>query len=48
MANYVFNRETAGYIDLPDVFKLGFVMAVINVIIWTVVGGFWWKILGLY
>ncbi|CAO2814767.1 unnamed protein product [Amaranthus hypochondriacus] len=38
----------AGYVDLPDVFKMGFVMAVINAIIWTVVGGFWWKILGLY
>ncbi|GAB4853241.1 cytochrome P450-dit2 [Ancistrocladus abbreviatus] len=38
----------AGYVDLPDVFKLGFMMALINVIIWAAVGGFWWKILGLY
>ncbi|KAK9666920.1 hypothetical protein RND81_14G220900 [Saponaria officinalis] len=38
----------AGYVDLPDVFKLGFVMALINAVIWAVVGGFWWKILGLY
>ncbi|WCJ18780.1 Dicarboxylate transporter 2.1 chloroplastic [Euphorbia peplus] len=38
----------AGYIDLPDVFKMGFVMAVINAIIWGVVGTFWWKFLGLY
>ncbi|XAR49472.1 hypothetical protein NMG60_11032691 [Bertholletia excelsa] len=38
----------AGYVDLPDVFKMGFVMAVINVIIWGVVGTFWWKFLGLY
>ncbi|KAH9608974.1 hypothetical protein KSS87_020927 [Heliosperma pusillum] len=38
----------AGYVDLPDVFKMGFVMALINAVIWTVVGGFWWKILGLY
>ncbi|XP_057525872.1 dicarboxylate transporter 2, chloroplastic-like [Amaranthus tricolor] len=38
----------AGYVDLPDVFKYGFIMAAINATIWTVVGGFWWKILGLY
>ncbi|KAM3694589.1 hypothetical protein ACJW31_07G068900 [Castanea mollissima] len=38
----------AGYVDLPDVFKVGFIMAVINTIIWGVVGAFWWKFLGLY
>ncbi|KAL9231797.1 hypothetical protein vseg_006970 [Gypsophila vaccaria] len=38
----------AGYVDLPDVFKFGFIMAIVNAVIWTVVGGFWWKILGLY
>lgn len=38
----------AGYVDLPDVFKLGFIMALVNAAIWTVVGGVWWKILGLY
>ncbi|XP_021911587.1 dicarboxylate transporter 2.1, chloroplastic-like [Carica papaya] len=38
----------AGYVDLPDVFKIGFVMALINVIIWATVGGLWWKFLGLY
>ncbi|KAI6678450.1 hypothetical protein NL676_039246 [Syzygium grande] len=38
----------AGYIDLPDVFKMGFVMALVNALIWGVVGTFWWKFLGLY
>ncbi|EXC19408.1 2-oxoglutarate/malate translocator [Morus notabilis] len=38
----------AGYVDLPDVFKMGFVMALINAGIWGVVGSFWWKFLGLY
>lgn len=38
----------AGYVDLPDVFKFGFLVALINAAIWAVVGGFWWKILGLY
>ncbi|KAI3789060.1 hypothetical protein L2E82_01847 [Cichorium intybus] len=38
----------AGYVDLPDVFKIGFIMACVNGVIWVVVGGFWWKFLGLY
>ncbi|CAA0806709.1 Dicarboxylate transporter 2.1- chloroplastic [Striga hermonthica] len=38
----------AGYVDLPDVFKFGFIMALVNALIWGVVGTFWWKFLGLY
>ncbi|KAI3413100.1 uncharacterized protein J3R85_016539 [Psidium guajava] len=38
----------AGYTDLPDVLKVGFMMALINILIWGVVGAFWWKFLGLY
>ncbi|KAK8562758.1 hypothetical protein V6N12_010828 [Hibiscus sabdariffa] len=38
----------AGYVDLPEVFKMGFVMAFVNAIIWVVVGSFWWKFLGLF
>lgn len=38
----------AGYVDLPDIFQIGFVMALVNAIIWVVVGAFWWKFLGLY
>ncbi|KAI3978599.1 hypothetical protein MKX01_015774 [Papaver californicum] len=38
----------AGYVDLPDIFKIGAVMAVINAIIWGGVGSVWWKFLGLY
>ncbi|KAG8057079.1 hypothetical protein GUJ93_ZPchr0002g25949 [Zizania palustris] len=38
----------AGYLELPDVFTMGFVTALINVLIWAVVGTFWWKLLGLY
>ncbi|XP_061365440.1 dicarboxylate transporter 2.1, chloroplastic [Gastrolobium bilobum] len=38
----------AGYVDLPDIFKMGFIMAVINATIWGGVGSFWWKFLGLY
>lgn len=38
----------AGYVDLPDIFKTGFIMAFINAIIWGGVGSIWWKFLGLY
>ncbi|KAK9065115.1 hypothetical protein SSX86_016498 [Deinandra increscens subsp. villosa] len=38
----------AGYVKLPDVFKLGILMAVVNIAIWGVIGTPWWKILGLY
>lgn len=44
----VFFSATAGYMDLRDVFKFGFIMAVVNLVIWGVVGTFWWKFLGLY
>ncbi|KAF1882095.1 hypothetical protein Lal_00038739 [Lupinus albus] len=38
----------AGYVELPDIFKYGFLMAVVNAIIWGGVGSVWWKFLGLY
>ncbi|KAJ7968262.1 Dicarboxylate transporter 2.1, chloroplastic [Quillaja saponaria] len=38
----------AGYVDLRDTFKLGLIMAMINITIWALIGSFWWKILGLY
>ncbi|XP_076904387.1 dicarboxylate transporter 2.1, chloroplastic-like [Bidens hawaiensis] len=38
----------AGYVKLLDVFKLGILMAFINIIIWGAIGSPWWKILGLY
>ncbi|WOL08734.1 dicarboxylate transporter 2.1, chloroplastic-like [Canna indica] len=38
----------AGYVDLPNLIKLGFAVAVVNVLTWGVVGSFWWKFLGLY
>uniref|UniRef100_A0A7N0VFM7 Uncharacterized protein n=1 Tax=Kalanchoe fedtschenkoi TaxID=63787 RepID=A0A7N0VFM7_KALFE len=38
----------AGYVELPDIFKYGFIMACVNAVIWAVAGGVWWKFLGLY
>ena len=41
-------HSAAGYLELPDVFKFGFVTALVNTLIWGVVGSIWWKFLGLY
>lgn len=38
----------SGYITLAEWWKAGFVMSVINLIIWAVVGGLWWKLLGYW
>ncbi|KAK4490390.1 hypothetical protein RD792_001066 [Penstemon davidsonii] len=38
----------AGYVELRDVFILGISMALINIVIWSLIGAGWWKILGLY
>eukprot|EP00475_Leptophrys_vorax_P017163 TRINITY_DN23729_c0_g1_i1.p1 TRINITY_DN23729_c0_g1~~TRINITY_DN23729_c0_g1_i1.p1 ORF type:complete len:220 (-),score=22.56 TRINITY_DN23729_c0_g1_i1:127-735(-) len=38
----------AGYIDLPDVFKYGFVTAMVNFAIWIVVCSLWWKLNGVF
>ena len=38
----------AGYVDLPTTFRLGGILGVVNLLIWGIVGGAWWKVLGLY
>ncbi|CAH2043543.1 unnamed protein product [Thlaspi arvense] len=38
----------AGYVDLKDMFRLGFIMAFVQAVIWGFFGSFWWKFLGLY
>ncbi|KFM28622.1 Dicarboxylate transporter 1, chloroplastic [Auxenochlorella protothecoides] len=38
----------AGYLELKEVFSYGALMAVVNLLIFGVVGGAWWKVLGLY
>ncbi|XP_052195593.1 dicarboxylate transporter 2.1, chloroplastic-like [Diospyros lotus] len=37
-----------GFVKLRAVFRVGILMALINVVIWILVGTPWWKILGLY
>ncbi|KAG6555970.1 hypothetical protein Mapa_001910 [Marchantia paleacea] len=38
----------AGFVELSDVCRLGAVFAVKNLLVWAVVGMFWWKYIGLY
>ena len=36
----------SGYVSLGQWWKAGFVMSVVNVLVWVVVGGIWWSVLG--
>ena len=38
----------AGYIDQATWWRLGFLISLVNVVIWLIVGGLWWKLLGLW
>lgn len=38
----------SGYTTLGEWWKTGFVMSVVNLLIWMVIGGFWWKWLGYW
>lgn len=38
----------AGYVELGTWWKLGALTGVINLLIWLVVGGLWWKIIGIW
>ncbi|XP_047341995.1 dicarboxylate transporter 2.1, chloroplastic-like [Impatiens glandulifera] len=38
----------AGYVNLRDAFKLGIIVALVNIAIWVAVSSFWWKLVGLY
>jgi len=38
----------SGYVDLPTWWKLGLVISIVNITIWTVVGFPYWKALGLW
>ncbi len=37
----------SGYVKIQDWWKLGFYMSVVNIIVWMVIGGAWWKVLGI-
>ncbi|XBH90325.1 dicarboxylate transporter 1, chloroplastic [Triticum urartu] len=38
----------AGYVPLAEWWGYGFVISVVNIIIWLGAGGFWWKMIGLW
>jgi DASS family divalent anion:Na+ symporter len=38
----------SGYVDIGTWWKLGLLVSAVNVVIWLVLGGLWWKILGLW
>ncbi|HYK91881.1 MAG TPA: DASS family sodium-coupled anion symporter [Acidobacteriota bacterium] len=38
----------AGYLDQATWWRLGFITSMVNLVIWLVVGGVWWKFLGLW
>jgi len=39
---------SSGYVKVTDWWKLGFFLSLINVFVWLVIGGGWWKLLGFY
>jgi DASS family divalent anion:Na+ symporter len=38
----------AGYVELRTWWGLGFVISLVNIVIWVGLGGIWWKVLGLW
>src|ERR1700693_1068463 len=38
----------SGYVELNTWWKLGALTGVINLLIWLIVGGLWWKVIGLW
>ena len=38
----------SGYTTLAEWWKMGFIMSVVNLIIFVVIGGMWWKVLGFW
>lgn len=40
--------NAAGYVELPEIFRTGFICGVLNCLLWGIVGVGWWKFIGLY
>ncbi|XVK32126.1 anion permease [Pectinatus haikarae] len=38
----------AGYVSQAEWWKLGFIITAVNILIWLGIGGFWWKLCGLW
>ncbi|MFO1258653.1 MAG: anion permease [Gammaproteobacteria bacterium] len=37
-----------GYVDIKDWWRIGFIISVVNILIWCFLGAAWWKLLGLW
>ena len=38
----------SGYVDVKEWWKIGFIISLLNLAIWLIIGGLWWKVLGLW
>jgi DASS family divalent anion:Na+ symporter len=38
----------SGYIRLAEWWRLGFIISVVNIVIWLGIGGLWWRVIGLW
>ena len=38
---------SAGYVDALNWWKLGFILSLVYLPVWLIIGGLWWRILGL-
>ena len=38
----------AGYVRQGDWWRIGFLISMLNLIIWLVLGTWWWKLIGLW
>lgn len=38
----------AGYVEIGEWWKIGFIVSLMNIAVWLVIGGLWWKVLGLW
>jgi divalent anion:Na+ symporter, DASS family len=38
----------AGYVPVGKWWKIGFIVSLVNIPIWLIIGGLWWKVLGLW
>ena len=37
-----------GYVKLKDWWRIGFIISIANIIIWSLIGSLWWKLLNLW
>jgi DASS family divalent anion:Na+ symporter len=38
----------SGYVSMKDWWVMGFIMSIVNLSVWGIVGGLWWKVLGYW